>query len=308
MSQVYSFTDLTSLQWYGDDYRSDFLTQWGFIIEHLEEDTFNMLNTQGEKTLRDLLFMQVEKSVALAEDVAHYKRVGKNHPDHAYRFLRDAIERATVNKHQKYIVEERRNAFRVGRSPLELVPDTPAVPAVPASTGRGARENKRDRKRDGSRRPGGGGSVPTPAPKSGAAPPRTTNLKDVPCYYHSAAQHITGHKGCRFGKDCHFAHDKLLSKAEFDRMERPRARSASASSTGSRKGKGKGKGDSARPPRTRTEPLHCNKFLKTGKCDYVGKNGEKCKFPHLTRAEYDAAVEKLKAQAAAAPKAAPVPP
>ena len=77
MSQVYGLNDLTGLTWYWDNRMIDCLQQWDFILDHLEGDTLITLHANSEKTLRDLLFRQVEKSVALAEDIAHYKRVGK---------------------------------------------------------------------------------------------------------------------------------------------------------------------------------------------------------------------------------------
>ena len=44
-------------------------------------------------------------------------------------------------------------------------------------------------------------------------------------------------------------------------------------------------------------PYHCNKFLKDGFCPYE-QEGEKCKYPHLTKAEYEAELAKMKAAAA----------
>eukprot|EP00974_Lingulodinium_polyedra_P109420 10587568-Lingulodinium_polyedra.AAC.1 len=61
------------------------MAQWDYISDHLEEEV-------SDKTLRDLLFRQAEKSKVLAEDLAHYKRVGKRHDDHSYQFLRDALK------------------------------------------------------------------------------------------------------------------------------------------------------------------------------------------------------------------------
>eukprot|EP00974_Lingulodinium_polyedra_P073490 7114105-Lingulodinium_polyedra.AAC.1 len=55
MSQVYGFNDLTDLTWYGDDRMLEFMAQWGYIIDHLEEDV-------TDKTLRYLLFRQAGKS------------------------------------------------------------------------------------------------------------------------------------------------------------------------------------------------------------------------------------------------------
>ena len=119
----------------------DCLHQWDFVLENIEGDTQIMLYANEETTLRDLLFRQVEKSAALAEDVAHFKRVSTQNPDHSYRFLREAIERSVKNAHQRKIVEERRNAIKSGRqTPIE-VPASPAtagggggVPAVPVLT------------------------------------------------------------------------------------------------------------------------------------------------------------------------------
>merc|ERR1712026_268457 len=116
MSQVYGLHDLTDLMWYVDNRMLEFLAQWDFILDHLEGDTVVTLHANGEKTLRDLLFRQVEKSSALSEDVAHFKRVGKKHEDHSYKFLRDAIERSVDTSRQRKIVEERRNAIKNGRT------------------------------------------------------------------------------------------------------------------------------------------------------------------------------------------------
>ena len=70
---------ISRTSWYGDHRMLEFLAQWGFILDHLEGDTAATLHANGDRTLRDLLFRQVEKSASLAEDVAHYKRVGKQH-------------------------------------------------------------------------------------------------------------------------------------------------------------------------------------------------------------------------------------
>eukprot|EP00974_Lingulodinium_polyedra_P132293 11221163-Lingulodinium_polyedra.AAC.1 len=53
VSQVYGFNDLTDLNWYGDDRVLEFMAQWDYIIDHLEEEV-------SGKTLRDLLFRQAE--------------------------------------------------------------------------------------------------------------------------------------------------------------------------------------------------------------------------------------------------------
>ena len=308
MSQVYGLNDLTDLTWYGDGRMLDFLQQWDFILDHLEGDTLITLHANGEKTLRDLLFRQVEKSTALAEDVAHYKRVGKSHADHSYRFLRDMIERSVENSHQRKIVEERRNAIRAGNhAAIENAPASPATtatggggsgaapkataPALPASAGSGTqpKPKKRPKSRPPPRSSEAGGSEGAKPPK-----PAKVDLKEVPCYFHSAEKYGAGN-GCSKGAKCPFSHGKFMSKTEFEAAKRP-SRSASASR---RKGDGKGKASPPRPPTPgagrRKVPFHCNKFLKEGSCQY----GDNCKFPHLTKAQYDEELAKMKAAAAA---------
>ena len=130
----------------------------------------------------------------------------------------------------------------------------------------------------------------------GGEPPKSTNVKDVPCYFHSASRYGAG-KGCSKGVECPFSHSKFLSRQDFDAAERPRSASASR-----RTGKGGGKGQSSsRTPGKRLIPFHCNKFLRDGTCPFEEKEGKPCKYPHLNREQYDAELAKMKAAAAAAP-------
>ena len=125
----------------------DFLTQWDFIVDHLEEWV-------STKALRDLMFRQLDKSTASVEDMAHYKRAGPQHGDRSYAFQRDAIERHIKHTHQRKIVDERRADLQRGNQPM--LDPSPAAPAVAdvGSAGRGAgRKPKRDASRDGSRNP-----------------------------------------------------------------------------------------------------------------------------------------------------------
>ena len=317
MSQVYGLNDLTDLTWYGDNRMLDFLQQWDFVLDHIEGDTQATLHANGEKTLRDLLFRQVEKSSALAEDIAHYKRIGKQHPDYSYRFLRDAIERSVENSHQRKIVEERRNAIRSGRNPtIENAPANPAtatstvaaggaggqaggpgpstVMALPGSAESGTKDPK-NKGRTRSRKPKGGGAEEG---RKRNDPPKGTNLKDIPCWFHSASHHGAG-KGCSRGATCPFSHSKFMSKADFEAAERPRSLSASRR-TGKGGGKGKAPATQTRAASTaRRTPFHCNKFLKDGVCPYE-QAGKQCKYPHLTKAEYDNELAKMKATAVSA--------
>ena len=205
------------------------------------------------------------------------------------------------SSHQRKIIEERRNAIKSGRqNPIEVpaspatvggggsVPAVPVLTAAPGSAGSGAREPRR---RGIKTRTGDGGV----GGKESETPKRTA-LQDVPCYFHSVARYGVGN-GCSKGAECQFSHSKLLNKKDFEAAERPRPVSASR-----RSGKGGGKGkSSSRPPAKRTTPLHCSKFLNQGVCPFE-QEGKKCKYPHLTREQYDAEVARMKAAAAAAEK------
>ena len=119
-------------------------------------------------------------------------------------------------------------------------------------------------------------------------------MKDVPCYFHSAARYGAG-QGCSRGNACPFSHGIIMKREDFEKKERPR--SASASKGG---GKGGGKGRS-RSASKKLIPFHCNKFLKDGVCP-LEKEGKTCKYPHLNQEQYDAEAARLKAAAAAAKK------
>ena len=54
----------------------DFLAHWDYILENMDQSL-------SDKTLRDIIFQQCSKSTALAEDLAHYRRVGLSHADHS---------------------------------------------------------------------------------------------------------------------------------------------------------------------------------------------------------------------------------
>ena len=156
------------------------------------------------------------------------------------------------------------------------VPAAPATTAASGSAESGTKKpkpTKRPRSRPPKQDGGGDGKKGAEAPKG-----NKTDLKEFPCYFHSAAQHGAG-KGCSKGANCPFSHSKVMSKADFEAAERPRSVSAS-----NRTGKGGGKGRPSAQARTpsagkRTVPYHCNKFLKDGTCP----SGDTCKYPHLTK-------------------------
>ena len=93
---------------------------------------------------------------------------------------------------------------------------------------------------------------------------------------------------------------ELLSKADFEKTERPRSTSAARRTTNEKpKGRDSNKGnDGSRPPKQRKVPYHCNTCLNDGVCPFE-KDCKQCKFPHLTKKQYDAELSKMKAAAPA---------
>ena len=200
------------------------------------------------------------------------------------------------------MVEGMRNALRAGHKIIMDSPATPAVaagnsnvvpppptyPAAPsAETGAGRPDPKRRSKpREQSRQ----------RSESGQPAPAKPKL-DVPCYFHSAAKYGTG-TGCSKGAECGFSHSKFLSKADFEKAERPRSQSAARRES---KGAGKGRKGGAAPRSAsappRKVPFHCNTFLKDGVCPYEAA-GKTCRYPHLTQSHYDTKLAEMKAAAA----------
>ena len=43
----------------------------------------------------------------------------------------------------------------------------------------------------------------------------------------------------------------------------------------------------------RKEPICCQKYLNTGTCDNHEKYGEKCRFTHYNKAQFEAACKRL---------------
>ena len=93
----------------------------------------NMGQSLDDKTLRDIIYEECRKSTTLAEDLAHYRRVGLSHADHSYQFLRKAIERAAAVAHQDKVKEMRRKALGNGRQPGGWAASGRPQPLKPAS-------------------------------------------------------------------------------------------------------------------------------------------------------------------------------
>ena len=138
----------------------------------------------------------------------------------------------------------------------------PFFPAAPGSAEPGTKPEPTRRQRQRSTPPQPGGQ-PRARSHSGT---NKVNLKDAPCYFHSAHKYGVGN-GCTKGADCAFSHGKFMSKAEFKQAERPRA--ASAARRNGKPGPKSRQGDgSPGPSKQRRVPFHCHKFLKDGACPF----------------------------------------
>jgi len=254
----------------------------------------------------------------LLEDLAHYRREGKSGKDRTYAFLRDAIERHLDNTHQEKNVQARKQGYKQHKN----IPDLDTAPAAAAEAKAKAKAKAAAKAKvkaeaaaaaemqtsavaaaaaqaaaaafaKGKAKGKGDAGKKGDQPKGGDAKAKGGEPRAF-CWFHQPKSGTT----CTRGTACKFPHT-IVSKAEFEAMPRPRSMSAagrapsggpSASPGGTprgkgvKKGKGKGKDDKGKKV-----PFCCHQYLKEGKCD----RGDNCKFPHMSREEYNAAKAKL---------------
>jgi len=204
-----------------------------------------MADQLPEDTLANILVKKLEHSSELKEDIAHYYRQDEDHPDHSYTYLRGIMNRCLRRRLQKTRRDEEIEVLR-GKKKGKATDATPGPTAGKGSKGGGhgasgasttgtnpkpkAKAKSKSRSRSKSREPKsrekGGGKG-----RSKSQPPPGQRR---PCYYHN-------HGGCnKSAKDCPYEH-RTLSKADADKLERPRSASRPGKE-GKGKGKGKGKG------------------------------------------------------------------
>ena len=312
MSQVYSYSHLIELQWYGDHRIADFLRSWDMIWDNLEER-----DTLPDSCKRDLFAKQVEQSSVLKTEFTHYKRqLRKARSDPTttecdFEFLYNACQCYLDDNEEKKRTAEVKDSFRQ----MAKGKGTGFTWKGMATPGKGAPE------KGGGKTDRGGAdrrSRSAPAPRHRDSPTKTNNTVAVPaeerCWFHSAAAYGKG-QGCKYGSSCNKSHD-LMPKDVFDKMPKPRkpevdvaAAKGASKSKGKGKGKTKSKGSKGKEKGRSQSPYsgairikHCWKFLKTGKCDWEEKHGTKCSLPHLTQAEYDKKLEELKKKGATGTK------
>ena len=136
----------------GDAEMENFLSHWDFIVDNMEEAV-------TDNVKRDLIYVQMNKSKALAEDMAHFRRQVMGHPDRTYEYLRRSIERHLENTKQEKNRLDRANAFKQGKG-RNLIPGLAAPEGHPKGKKKGKGRGKR-RGRSQSRGAGGGGGQST---------------------------------------------------------------------------------------------------------------------------------------------------
>ena len=229
--------------------------------------------------LRDLFYRQVEKSNALKDDVAHYRREmrkGPGTPDYTLLFLRQSVERYIEHVRHEQNLQDRKVAYQ--RNQPQHIPDNPATPAA-GSKGKNKGKSKGNKDRSPS---------PTGSDRRGSSPTGSSGHVQIKkCYFHNVG--LRGGSGCSHGDKCKFVHQRM-SDDEFKKVQVP-ARSASPGGKGRRDGSpdAKGKGKKGARARTPGPKSYCHAFAKTGKCPREDKFGAgKCIFPHKTMAQVEA--------------------
>jgi len=261
--------------------------------------------------LRDILAEQVAKSTELQEDYKHFKRYEStpNHQDYTYEFLHTAVERQIANKRLEKNRKNQIKGFKKGAFDDGSKDDKKNKDNQQA----GLQDNKRPtpkpraksspapKRRDGG--DGGGKGTRDQRPKATPKPQPAAKKKaggqgNGPCWLFQTAHN--GGKTCKYGDECRFDHVNV-KKSEFDKIRPPREFSPAPSP---KKQGGGGKGGGANPepkPKAKAKPKpkaeagivqvrHCFDWKKNGSCS----RGDDCNFPHLTKEEVKAEMDRLK--------------
>ena len=148
LGQLHGYMDLVGCKWMGDDKMVPFLAAWEYLEEMVPDDDVR------ETSRRDILRKHMEKSKALEQDMAYYRRLKTGHPDRSVQWLRATIERHIENQHRDKILKGREEGTDIKK--LAQLLNQPAMPAVPRgadrrrdpSRSRGDKDKDKDKKKD----------------------------------------------------------------------------------------------------------------------------------------------------------------
>ena len=235
---LYSITDLMSVR-LNDDRIENFLNSWNHVLAGME--TYPPANE-----LEELFTEQLRFSKILKDEIAHYDRHPKGHPDHSYEYLMRQA-RAYVDRNRK-----RQNREKIKRA---LKGTGKGQPAAPGTKGEGKGSGKKGGSK-GSKGKGKGGNdkkICFEWRDNG----KCSKGKDCP-YSHSQGKTFkkktkggekgSGEKGkegqkkricsffqqgsCKLGHDCTYSHDTAdAAPAEGAKKKRLRKKKKNAVST-----------------------------------------------------------------------------
>ena len=284
MATIYGYNDLHNITWFGDDKIGEFEYYFDYVVDNLEDRA-----AITDNMLRDVLKDKIANSVVLQHDFAHFKRVGRQHADHSYEFLRAMMTRYQTVQHQERMLDNKNNELRrMGKGKGQ-----PAAPGIDGGKKGGkGKEGKKGKEK---------GSWGKKGKDKGGKQPQKNSYDQTPrpCWFHLAHHYGVIQRPCKYEADCPAAHSPILTKAQFDALQPP-ARSQSpaprkgawAKGKGDKGGKkGKGKGDKGGGKANRAIQ-YCNFFFNSGTCKY----GDNCRNPHIPKEE----VNRMKAAKAAA--------
>ena len=127
---LYDLADLMAVKWQGDGNLESFLHTWDSVLLGMREEP-------PEHYLEILFHTQVRNSAVLREEIAHYERARKGHPDRTYAFLTDTVRRYLDRRRQD--VNRKAMVQSLGR----------ANPALPASLSPASSRNEGKKKEEG---------------------------------------------------------------------------------------------------------------------------------------------------------------
>jgi hypothetical protein len=159
MGVFYSVTDLAKLDWMGDKNIHRFLMTWRLM-------TSQMQTTLPADELTEILLQKVEKSIVLAQDVAHFYRKEEDDPDRNSDFLIRSMENHLDRARYR---TNRANDLHSLLSPSQLKAGAPSIVGNPGGTSEDAKERKKRKKKEkrGKSATASDAAAPAPTPKGG---------------------------------------------------------------------------------------------------------------------------------------------
>ena len=211
----YSVTDLAKLDWLGDKNIHRFLMTWRMM-------TSQMQTTLPADELTEILLQKVEKSIVLAQDVAHFYRKEEDDPDRNSDFLIRPMENYLDRARYR---TNRANDLHSLLSQSQARAGAPSVVNNPGGISEEAKERKKKKRQEkkGKLAAAGDAAAPAPTPKGGKGKGKgkDPNKEKRVCYYHNQPG------GCpKTAEECWFLHKKLPA-AEVAKMIQPVSRAAS---------------------------------------------------------------------------------